>query len=168
VQLLPSLPPSSVAPAAPKSPSTPGSTPVDASAGHSPAENDDLGWLGTQLLLVGAIIAAVLTVGVLVTLFVGRGPAPSSRAAAFARPSDVPALNLQAFLRNASSAAQPGSPPPAPVIPVDSQGTRSNRCSDHRRPTPFTALTGCPRGDLYASQGAVLQTFGDDRARTRV
>lgn len=121
----PSLPPSLVAPVAPELTSNvAGSTPVDASAGQSPAENDDLGWLGAQLLLVVAIVVAVLTVGVLVTLFVGHGPAPSSRAAAFARTSDVPALNLQAFpVQRELSGPTRGISPPAPVIPVDSQGT---------------------------------------------
>src|SRR5205085_728543 len=122
---LPSLPPSSVAPVAPKqTPSTAGATPVDASAGQPPAEDDDLAWSGAQLLLVGAMLVAVLTATVLVTLFVGHGPAPSSQAADLMGTSGVPALNLQAFpvqpeLRDPTR----GIPPPAPVIPVDSQGT---------------------------------------------
>jgi serine/threonine protein kinase len=139
-QPLPSSPPSSLAPVAPEqTPSTAGSTPVDASADQRPAEDDDLG-LGAQVLLVVAIVVAALTVGVLVTLFVGHGPVPSSRAAAFARPSDVPALNLQALpVQPELGEPSTGTPPPTPVIPVDSQGTSEQSPKtiiDYQAPTP--------------------------------
>jgi hypothetical protein len=64
-------------------------------------------WSGAQLLLIGAMLVAVLTATVLVTLFVGHGPAPSSQAADLMDTSGVPALNLQAFLYNPNSATQP-------------------------------------------------------------
>jgi serine/threonine protein kinase len=113
---LPSLPPSSVAPVAPEQTSS------------------------TQLLLVGAIIVAVLTASVLVTLFLGHGPVPSNRAAAFARPSGVPALNLQALPGQPElSDPTPGIPPPSPVIPFDSQDTPKQSPQttiDHQPPMP--------------------------------
>jgi serine/threonine protein kinase len=159
---LPSLPPSSVAPVAPEqTSSTEGSTPVDGSAGQPPAEDDDLDppvqpllssppssvapvapeqTSSTQLLLVGAIIVAVLTASVLVTLFLGHGPVPSNRAAAFARPSGVPALNLQALPGQPElSDPTPGIPPPSPVIPFDSQDTPKQSPQttiDHQPPMP--------------------------------
>jgi hypothetical protein len=112
---------------------------VDASADQRPAEDDDLG-VGAQLLLVVAIVVAALTAGVLVTLFVGRGSDPSSDAAAPAHTSGVSAPQLQAF------PAQPelgdpstGTPPPTPVIPVDSQGTSEQSPKtiiNYQAPTP--------------------------------
>jgi serine/threonine protein kinase len=123
VQPLPSVPTSWVAPGAPEhTPSTAGSTPVDAPADQPHPEHDDPGSLRAQLLLVGVIIAAVLMTGVLVTLFVG--PIPSSQVAGLARISDIPALNLQANLAQPELGDRtPGIPSPSPVILIDSQGT---------------------------------------------
>jgi serine/threonine protein kinase len=124
VQPLPSLPRSSVAPVAPKqTSSTAGSAPVDASAGQPPAEDDDLVWSGAHLLLVGAITVAVLTAGVLVTFFMGRGSVLSSHAAALAHTSGVSApMMLQALpVQPDLSDPTPGTPPPTPVIPDDPQ-----------------------------------------------
>jgi serine/threonine protein kinase len=138
VQPLPSLPPSSVAPAAPEqTPSTAGSTPVDASAGQPPAEDDDQRWPRAHLLLVGAITAALLTASVLVTLFVGRGSVPSSHAAVLAYTSGVPAPKLQA--QPELSDPTPGTPPPTPIIPVDSQDTPNQSpqiITDYQAPMP--------------------------------
>jgi eukaryotic-like serine/threonine-protein kinase len=116
MQPLPSLPPSSVAPVALKpTPRTAGPTPVDASASQPPAQDNDLAWSGAQLVLIVAIIASVLTASVLVTLFVGRGPILSNRAAGLADTSGVPALNLQAFsVQLELSDPIPGILPPSP------------------------------------------------------
>jgi hypothetical protein len=97
---------------------------VDAPAGQPPAEDDDLGWLGAQLVLVGAVIVAVLLASVLVALFVGRGPVLSSQAAGLAGILGVPDLNLQAFpVPPELGDPTPGISPPSPVIVVGSQGT---------------------------------------------
>jgi eukaryotic-like serine/threonine-protein kinase len=122
VQPLPSAPPSFVAPvASEQSPDTAGSTAVDASAGQPPAEDDDLAWSGAHLLLIGAITVILLTAGVLMTLFVGRGSVSSSPAVARAYTSGVPASTRQAFpVQPELNDPTPGTPPPTPV---DSQDT---------------------------------------------
>jgi eukaryotic-like serine/threonine-protein kinase len=103
-----SLPPNSVQQGRPQqTPSAAGSTPVNASAGQPPTQ-DDLGWSGAQLLLVGAIVLAVLVAGIVVTLFVGRIPTPNSQVAGLVNLSHVPARTAQAF------PAQPELGDPAP------------------------------------------------------
>jgi serine/threonine protein kinase len=114
VQPLLSLPPSSVEPAAPKhAPSTAGPTPVDAVAGQPPTDNHGLGWTGAQILIVGAIMVAVLAASVLVTFFVGRGPAQSSQTAGLANIPGAPAFNLQAFGQLELGGPILGTPPPS-------------------------------------------------------